>query len=611
VSALRGDVGRAVTVDGGTARLVDLSDGRVLGEVPVEGAVTAAVHDQVTVVANASRLVLLDSRSGAVMGDLALSAPVVGAEANEDGSAVATIEPADGSAVTLRVWRRQPDGGLAAEGAVALDLGADALRRIVVAPAGGRVLVVTDRRTLLVSTAGEAVVDEGGVGLVAVGPSGRFVAVGGPRLAVWDLGTGQRRIALPDPVSAMAWGGSCMSGEPCILTTVGTSIDVWDPVALTHKRMADDTSAQAVAVSRDGITITSAGWGPAVAVWQLQSRPDVTVRREVAPPGALTAFDPESGVLARVARGTAELSGPGAARRAPSLPVGEADRIILLGGAERLLTVSAGAVRLWDTASAGAVPLDPECGGDLLATSPDGEVVASFRRSDNRLAVCDAGSGKRRFSAPLGPTAASALAVGDDGAVVVGTEDGDLARYPFVGGRLQRGIRIDVGFGGEEVRVNALAVAGGRLAAGLTPVGSGAGSARVLVWDVAANGEPIVFGIDQREVAAVALPGAGELLVVAGRDHDDGPVTVQLWESATRRRIGRALDGLNGAVTQLTGNEQEIVGVDLSGHAVRWLVGRDPRQEVCEIVGRPLRADEWTAAASGALGRETFSAQCP
>jgi len=494
---------------------------------------------------------------------------------------------------------------------VAVDLGSAPIRRAVVAPDGARLLVVTDERALLIETAtGTASsVDEGGVGVMAGDRTGRYVAVGGPRLAVWDLQSGQRRIALPERVSAMAWGGSCAPGEPCALATVGTSLDVWDPAALTHQRLATDTNAQAVAVSPDGATISSAGWGPAVAVWQLRSRPDTSVRREVAPAGALTAFDPQSGVLVRVAGGTAQVSGP-APGLAVSIDVGEADRIVLLAGAKRLLTVSAGGARLWDTASAAVVPLDPACGGDLLAASPDGAVVASLRRRDNLLAVCDAGSGARRDAATLDLASPSALAVGDDGGVVVGTEDGGLARFPLVDDRLRPGIRIGVGFGGEKVRVSSLAVARGRLAAGLAPVGQGAARGRVLVWDVAGNGEPIVFDVDQREVAAVALPGDGELLVVAGRDLDGGPVTVQVWESATRRRMGRALDGLTGIVTQLTGDGEQVVGVDLSGHAVRWLLGRDPRQEVCAIVGRPLREEEWTAAASGVLGREAFSAQC-
>jgi len=204
------------------ARPLDLGDGRLVAEVSVDGPVTSAVGDQVTVVAAGSRLVLLDTRTGAVTGDAVLPSPVVGADANRDGSAVVTVEQPAPAAAVLRVWRRQPDGTLGAGDPVTVDLGADTLRQVVVAADGGRLLVVTDRRAVLVPSAGgaPAVVDDGGGDLVARDPSGRFVAVGGPRLAVWDLHTGQRPIALPERVSAMAWGGTCMPGESCVLTTV-------------------------------------------------------------------------------------------------------------------------------------------------------------------------------------------------------------------------------------------------------------------------------------------------------------------------------------------------------------------------------------------------------
>ena len=217
VAAVRGDVARAVTINGGTARLVDLADGHALAEVAVDGAATTSVHRDVTVVVAGTRLVVLDTRTGATVGEAGLASPVVVAEANEDGSVVVTVEQAEATRM-LRVWHRQADGSLVAAGEggpLAVDVGPGAVRRAVVGPDGARILVVTDERTVLVDTADGAPssVDEGGVGVVAGDASGRYVAVGGPRLAVWDLQSGQRRIALPERVSALAWGGSCGPGS--------------------------------------------------------------------------------------------------------------------------------------------------------------------------------------------------------------------------------------------------------------------------------------------------------------------------------------------------------------------------------------------------------------
>ena len=68
---------------------------------------------------------------------------------------------------------------------------------------------------------------------------------------------------------------------------------------------------------------------------------------------------------------------------------------------------------------------------------------------------------------------------------------------------------------------------------------------------------------------------------------------------------------LAGGVTVLAGDARELVGVDPSGHAVRWRLDHDPHALVCGIVGRPLRAEEWAASAVGSLGPDRVPAQCP
>jgi hypothetical protein len=88
-------------------------------------------------------------------------------------------------------------------------------------------------------------------------------------------------------------------------------------------------------------------------------------------------------------------------------------------------------------------------------------------------------------------------------------------------------------------------------------------------------------------------------------------VTVQVWESATRRRLGRPLDGLDGGVAVLAGDVGQLVGADLSGRTVRWTLDRDPHALVCAIVGRPLRAEEWAGSAVGSLGPDRVPPQCP
>ena len=134
--------------------------------------------------------------------------------------------------------------------------------------------------------------------------------------------------------------------------------------------------------------------------------------------------------------------------------------------------------------------------------------------------------------------------------------------------------------------------------------------ARVLVWDATGGGTPVQFDTDYRDVAGVGLLGPNaDLVVVAGVDVARGTL-LQVWEVETRRRLGRALDGLAGEVVSLGGDASAVVGVDSEGRAVTWSLVTDPTSEICTIVGRPMGTDEWDSIAGGALGAQPYSAVC-
>ena len=116
-------------------------------------------------------------------------------------------------------------------------------------------------------------VDSAATGIVSVDPSGRFAAVGGARLTIWDLANGSPTFSVPRPVNAMAWSGPCGRKLVCTLATVGESLDAWQPEFPRHVELVEQTNAQTVAISADATTVVTAGWGPTVAVWGL--RPDL------------------------------------------------------------------------------------------------------------------------------------------------------------------------------------------------------------------------------------------------------------------------------------------------------------------------------------------------
>jgi hypothetical protein len=509
-------------------------------------------------------------------------------------------------------WRRAGDRLLAA--APVPSPGAIGRPRLIVpSPDGGRALVVAEAGSSVVDTTTGAALglDLGASGLVAVDPSGRFAAVGGGRLAVWDLSTGQRALAVPQPVNALGWSGRCGAREACRLVTAGESLDVWDPLAGRRILLSDQTNAQAVAISADGTTVATAGWGPSVALWRLAPGSGDTGRELLAPSGGPISIDPVTGRTARLDGAAIGLEGAGPRVRISSGPV---DRLALAAGGRRLVTVAGGRPRLWDAGTGAPLTLDPGCTGPLLALSPEGTYLATHRPADGTTSTCRLQTGAlvatgriRARSAPV-----EVIAVDEDGDVALGGGSGIVERYPRAGDRFSPGIAIDARFGGEAVQVRSLALRAGVLAAGVRPRAGGGAVARALVWDLGGGSTPTQFDLDQLDVPAVALlDPAAQLLVVAGRDASGGPVTFQVWEAATRRRLGRALGGLAGEVASLGGDGGSVVAADGTGRAYRWALTRDPSGEICAIVGRPLGRQEWATAVDGALQRYPYSPTCP
>ncbi len=484
-------------------------------------------------------------------------------------------------------------------------------RRLVPSPDGRRVLVTGEAGSALVNlTTGTAEsIELGATGLVAIDPSGRFAAIGGARLTVWDLMTGQRAFAVPEPANALAWSGRCDAEVACKLVSAGESLDVWDPAGGRRVRLADQTNAQAVAISDDGATVVTAGWGATLAVWKLAAQVDDSGRVELAPAGPPTAVDPASGALARYDGATSvEVMNEGSATRVATGPI---TGLVLAGS--RLVVESSDGLGLFATDDGRSVDLDARCAGDRLAVSPSGNYLVTHQTTSGATVVCDTSTGAMLAGAVIDGVAepAGAVAVDDDGDVALGGGDGFVEFYRVDDGRFATGIAVDVRFGGEAVDVTSLALRGGTIAAGIRPTGARAAVARVLVWDAVGGGTPVQFDTDHRDVAAVALLGpSADLVVVAGVDATRATATLQVWEAATRRRLGRALGGLAGDVVMLGGDTSAVVGVDSAGRAFTWSLDTNPASEICGIVGRSLQADEWETIAGGALGTQAYSAVC-
>jgi WD40 repeat protein len=437
---------------------------------------------------------------------------------------------------------------------------------------GRRQVVVSKRASLMLDLTTDTAVssDVRSSGVVAVDPSGRFVAVGGERLVVWDLDTGERPLSTPSAASALAWSGTCADRTAtCRLVTGGRSIDVWEPMTGRQITLSAESNAQAVAISTDGMTIVTAGWGSHVAVWSMQPVAGDDERT--------TVDDPEElGALAQVAR----------------VP---------------------------DLAAAGSY-----CDGPMVAVSDTGGRFVVHDPARSSVALCDGATGAQLAATKVGAQflPLTALAVDDDGSIAVGGAGYVTAMTPDATGGLP-GIAIEAVSGQRSAIVDALAVRDGQIAAGIRTDDPAATFGRVLLWNPASGSTPIAFAIDSAVVTAIAFVGRnGDAVVVASNDgaasndgtaSNDGAAatsTLQVWEVATRRRIGAGFSDDGGTISRLTGDDDSIIALHADGTVLRWPLNRDPAQEICAIVGRSLTRAEWAAAADGALRPYPFVDVC-
>jgi WD40 repeat protein len=550
VQPLPPGAGVAWVASPGGLSLVRLGDGAVLASVEDAGDPVVDARDDRAIAQVDTRVVLYDATSGSVL-----------ATADDASTSSAIAVGADGDTVlaagddgTLTRWVRDGDR-LVASDAVTAPASVGGISRIVPSRDGARALVVGSSGTAAVDLAsGDAVSSPGGGTTVVVAdPSGRYVAVGGSRLAVWDLDRGERIIAMPQVAAALDWSGPCDETPACKLVAGGVAIDVFDPVTETQVRLVDEIGTQSVAISSDGRRVVSGGWGDSIGVWSVGPSFDDSARR-VIDGDELGASPPVAGLAGLtnpVCKGTVAVSPNGA----------------------YAVVVGDGAVTWLCTTDGGGAPVA------VARLNPDaGDVTA--------------------------------VAVDDDGTVALGRSSGIVEAYPVTDGAFGRGRAIDVRVGGEQVRVDALAARGGVVVAGITFPDASQTPARVVVWSLTSM-EPTSFAIDQDDVAGVAvLDSAATTIVVAGRDRRTGPVTIQLWDTASRRRVGRALSGLSESLTALVGGDTAVLGADSLGHMFRWEIERDPTRDVCAMAARPLTRAEWDSFAGRALARYAFDDPC-
>lgn len=574
VRALNAGADRAVVLREGTQVLVTLNKGEDVAVLGPSSEARPLFTSTVLVATAPGRLMMFDPTDGSLRASGETTIEPAFVFATTDGSVVVTVEGESGSR-RLRSWTLAGDALVPSPNSVALpDV---ELLTGVLSPSGRRFFLLGDGvdHAVLDVENGDVLARPSGA-LVQFDFSGRYVATGGNRLTVWDVEAAEPVFSVPEPVKAMTWNSGCDAtpSATCRLVTIGNGLDVWEPARGIRTVLADEINAEAVAISADGSTIASGGWGRTVARWSTRlladdRQPDVLAQ---AGPGEKVAFDPVSSTEVR-------RSG--------------VDDVAVLAGGERALVRSSGTWSLFDVDSGAEVALDGRCRADLWAADGSGSFVAALDTTAGLLAVCRASDGGLVANASIGGGVAepSAIAVDESGSVIVGGGR-SFAVYTLVGDRLTTGAAVLTEFGGEASPVSSAAFSNGVVAVGLLG-GEGQGTpgptrGRVVVWDLLAGTEPIAYDVDERDVVGVALLDEARTLATVARDDEGDPPRLQVWETANRRRLGRSLVGLRGDVRSLGGDAVSVVAADSTGQVLRWALSPDPRDDICSILGAPF-----------------------
>jgi len=436
-------------------------------------------------------------------------------------------------------------------------------------------------------------------------PDGRTLAIAGAkgRVELWDVSTREKLRELQDPAATPAQPMLAVvrfSPDGSVIAAGAREtnhVTIWDvgsgrvlgrPV-LTHP---PGSGSQSISFSPDSKRIAVPGVPGTVVIW------DVASGRRVGRPLEVGDAPVEGAIFARDGRTLITTDDAGAlsvldvrSGRLVGSPLsagGEVLDSLDLSADGRLVAAASfdGSVYVWDTKTGtmygSPLTADASPVADVVF-SPDGRTLVS---SHLRSAVVWDLSGRQVLGEPLGGTTdiATDVAFSPDGTkLVAGQLGGDTIVYDAATRREELRVEGDSVVGGVAVhpdgRLAAVATLDGRVRLIDLESGAAAGAAldvaNAAVWQVA-------FSPDGRLLAVAADPNGVEGFEAQARQGE-----VQLWDVATRRRVGRAIVPGAGSVLSLAwSGDGTLLATGSPGQLDVWDVATRAR------VGKPMRVAE-------------------
>ena len=430
-------------------------------------------------------------------------------------------------------------------------------------------------------------------------------------------------------VTGMTWAPK---GNAFVTTSDDRTVIVRDIAGQLLERLTGHAgSVSSPVFSPDGGTLYTCSLDGTVIAWDLGrdrrlARPFVGSQGQGAEPVRGTVFDPLAGVTGNSGGSIVATVSPDGQWYVAS----DADKLLRRWDATKLkasLTSMTGrtraatsafyspdGTRLYSTGPDGVLAYDmvePDRAGNpigppLVGGPEDGTFGPGAIGPDGRTVVVGTGLGRilvwnvasgTRAATIVSQGAVQDLALSPDGASVVGAfDDGHLRSFDVANGRPiwdVTGADVDPVF----------AV---RISPDGTALAAGDSGGRVTLY-AAATGAQVSRPLPGPRglVDSLAFSPDGTLLAAGGADG-----TATLYDVATQRQIGTALTSqAQGRIAvAFTPDGRSLVAAAANGHHLLWDV--DParwRSQACEVAGRQLTQDEWTAA----LPDRPYANVCP